>query len=1095
MSSSRTRGSSPRRRHWRALVAGVMGLYLLLLALGALALRLLMPEERLKKAVVATLEARLGRRISVGAVHIDPFSGMALQEVSIQTAMGADSTFPIRTATVERVRLHYRLLPLLKRRVEIYEISLHKPRLDLVFVSRRQREGPAPSRQTQTRADSAVGGTAALPVALELFRAEILDAACTVTMANDTSEMAFGVDGLSFVASSLRVPRGKGDPWSTTEGRAQLTCKRAPAFFRQSLRGSSEMAISGLLHVVLAVEAHTLSDVLANLELGADQARVELPPAAGPLGAMLSGQRLPLVELRAQAAGNVAEGNYLLEHLSVALGRQPLVVLRGALRDLATKPTVQVEVEDGHIPLARLLGVVRPLLAASDYAHLLPSRLSGTLSLAGTQLNGELPRDLRGPSLTANARLALREVSLTLPELVDLQRLNFSVSATAWLDSVGVHEGEGNASLSLRGLLYHADALPLEVAGASLVLAARVAADSGLFHLQAQLNADSALGSTVASQVHLRAGRVASLWRGRVNVDVDHLPLSPLSQDQLRGVASASFAGTIEGLDDISVRGTLALDSLAFGAERGAQLLPPVRVGVTGNMRITPWSVVALDSLLLAFSDFASARLHGEFDLAHQRVSFALDDLVLYHQALPALLPRQVEEQLGELSLSGATHVRGRGVVRLASGQPEFAAEAQLSSAVGGQLPALGLGLSGARLHAVATVGPDLGKCALDLRVDTLLFAALRRSPISGTSASFEVLLPQLRRLTLARGELSVPAFATRALLTGTIEPEPAGARASLQLDLKMQAEDTIRIADAAALVGELQTAATLGLEGSLVNVAGRLEIPFLTVSLPGDISLRGIKATIPFAQQFDVGTMRMMASPAERYAFSGPAGHYPMLFAAHFTHAVPEQGWLTVEHLRFAGYGADNLRMEVFIGGGKVLVPTMLLDAYGGNFGGRIAAEFPTVALADATYSVEGQLSGLNSALLTARRGQPPEKGIVNANFSFAGKGLDVTKSIEVQGSFRITEIGPRVADNLLRALDPQGLDAGIRSARFFINHGFKPRLMSFDLRHGHLYPSIRLSQPWYFPVRIGGGRVELARIPLAFFLQMLKQEALPAY
>jgi len=48
---------------------------------------------------------------------------------------------------------------------------------------------------------------------------------------------------------------------------------------------------------------------------------------------------------------------------------------------------------------------------------------------------------------------------------------------------------------------------------------------------------------------------------------------------------------------------------------------------------------------------------------------------------------------------------------------------------------------------------------------------------------------------------------------------------------------------------------------------------------------------------------------------------------------------------------------------------------------------------------------------------------------------------------------------------------------------------LMTFVLRHGYLYPEIIFAQPWYFPMRLSGGKVELARIPLDMFLRSSNQ------
>ena len=105
----------------------------------------------------------------------------------------------------------------------------------------------------------------------------------------------------------------------------------------------------------------------------------------------------------------------------------------------------------------------------------------------------------------------------------------------------------------------------------------------------------------------------------------------------------------------------------------------------------------------------------------------------------------------------------------------------------------------------------------------------------------------------------------------------------------------------------------------------------------------------------------------------------------------------------------------------------------------------------------------------------------------AFQGRGLDPTQGINVEGFFHITKIGPNFASTLLQGMDPKGADRSIRMTRRFLNSGWKPRLFSFELRHGYVYPSLILAQPWFSPVRLPE-RLEYGRLPLEFFLQTSK-------
>ena len=163
-------------------------------------------------------------------------------------------------------------------------------------------------------------------------------------------------------------------------------------------------------------------------------------------------------------------------------------------------------------------------------------------------------------------------------------------------------------------------------------------------------------------------------------------------------------------------------------------------------------------------------------------------------------------------------------------------------------------------------------------------------------------------------------------------------------------------------------------------------------------------------------------------------------------------------------------------------------ISVQGRTFSSTASIDVRSGSAKNAAFSVKGHVSDLNSARLTSLTREKAE-GTINANFLFSGLGLDINEGIDLSGYFYITDIGPKTADNLLLSLDPESADSGIRNTRFLLKHGFKPKLMSFEIKHGYFYPRIDLSQPWYFPAKIRGGKVELNRIPIQLFIRTFLQ------
>ena len=161
------------------------------------------------------------------------------------------------------------------------------------------------------------------------------------------------------------------------------------------------------------------------------------------------------------------------------------------------------------------------------------------------------------------------------------------------------------------------------------------------------------------------------------------------------------------------------------------------------------------------------------------------------------------------------------------------------------------------------------------------------------------------------------------------------------------------------------------------------------------------------------------------------------------------------------------------------------------GNVGGSLTIDLNSGKLNDISYSMRANASRINSAALTNTRSQDSEETELNVSFAFQGKGVDIDQDIDLDGYFHLTQMGPKFAGTLLEFMDPQGTDRSIQLTRKLLKTGWKPKLFSFELRHGYVYPVLSLSQPWFSPIRIPG-TLKYGRLPLEFFIkqQLAKAE-----
>jgi hypothetical protein len=168
----------------------------------------------------------------------------------------------------------------------------------------------------------------------------------------------------------------------------------------------------------------------------------------------------------------------------------------------------------------------------------------------------------------------------------------------------------------------------------------------------------------------------------------------------------------------------------------------------------------------------------------------------------------------------------------------------------------------------------------------------------------------------------------------------------------------------------------------------------------------------------------------------------------------------------------------------GILQIPWFAIRLFEGNIGGALRVDPGSGRLDDIRYKIRAQASRINAAALIQDRQRMEEETEINATLQFEGRGADPKGNIDLEGSFNITGMGPKFASTVLKALDPKGSDRSIRLTRRLLDAGWKPRLLAFELRHGYVYPSLALSQPWFSPVRIPG-ILEYGRLPLEFFLQ----------
>ncbi|MCP4584037.1 MAG: hypothetical protein GY839_20690 [candidate division Zixibacteria bacterium] len=155
--------------------------------------------------------------------------------------------------------------------------------------------------------------------------------------------------------------------------------------------------------------------------------------------------------------------------------------------------------------------------------------------------------------------------------------------------------------------------------------------------------------------------------------------------------------------------------------------------------------------------------------------------------------------------------------------------------------------------------------------------------------------------------------------------------------------------------------------------------------------------------------------------------------------------------------------------------------------------------------YKINSTFSDINFDVLVSnvkgRGRKKSSEAMIGGNLAFEGTGLPLPgTNYFLEGTLDVTEIGPRTAERLLKFIDPLEENPGIADTRklmsrkfLFFDTSYKPRWFSFAIRHGNLYPSLYMDQPFYadfLPLMRINMPIRYSRIPLSAALKNILEQ-----
>ena len=1051
--SKKGRSTAPWKQRLLRVVLWAFVLLIGVLILGLILLQVF-PKEKAGAILSEKMSSAMGRWVQIEKVSIHPFGRISVQgiEVGFTQREGMEG----KMLTLDRLEVRFKLFSLLRRRLEITGVVIDKPSLHVI------------SMPQEVAVPEAKPKSAALPFSFGLFQLVLNDFQCTLTLPDGSGKGQMTLTGIHLEMANLNFPRNYLEAPAKLRGRLRLFTQNGEFIFNTN---RADFHFITDVHIVAEWQRESRWFLNADVGFGLPDAQKD-------------------EEIRAdfQVQGTGFGEKVQLEKANLSIGSQRLLRLEGTLEHLGPDAEVDLTFSGDRLSLRALAQSLERYLPGVWTASFATMNLDGSLLLAAGRVSGDLK------NLRFQHKSELQNGKFQYPEAgVDLHEGSLMLQTAGTWTTHGIQDGAISGKMGVGSLrLGMKDSV--SVSGDRIFLQFDSKLDSNFIPFHGSLV--GGIGNVLGGSLDLRFRWTSEEKPGGTfdkvvlggQIRMDSLRLESLPNNgpsQMSGVLSMAADVKARGLGDIDILLDVSSPGIQYKFDDAVESTPPLRMdsqwALRGDSQFQVWT---LDSATVNFNDLFFAHLSGRMVSKQRKFIIALDGQI-QNRGLPDYFPAKIRKQLEGIRLWGreeiAVHLAGtpardstaisvNGTLRVKDLGAELPFQLLRIENVQGEMV---FGGSAARMEGDA-----------DLFVRDVTMEKLRSQPISESRLHFDWSLIPGKSLDVRQGTVDVREMGVWGSFSFGINPIVPFPQMTAAVDMDFRSRDSVEVAKGMAVLGSLGCrfhGETINAEKQWVRLSGNIRIDSLDVVGDDLFRVHRLSGEVPIRLDADQGKMQFLPqkeyNPPNWIAYENQRLVYRNLSAS--------LGNLHAEEIEIAGYHMNNLTLDVGMDKGFVRIPWFNVNILEGNFGGSVLLSLGSGGKNEIAYEIHAQASRINSASLANTKGGSDEETELNATLAFRGKGIDPAQGMYLDGFFHITKIGPNFASTLLQGLDPSGSDRSIRMTRGLLNTGWKPNLFSFELRHGYVYPSLSLSQPWFSPLRIPG-KLEYGRLPLEFFLKM---------
>ena len=1095
-----------RKKRNKKIVRILLGIgiaFLALVALTTLILKIIFPPAKLKHLAISQIENAINRKVELGDAWLNPFTGVSLADLKIYDPAHDDSPVPVFLQS-DKILLRWNLFSLVKKEINIYKIQITRPVLNISQDKnlRWNFDDLIAADSLATPDTSTVAMT--IPLALKLKELSFENVTANIAMQMSDTIVTIKTGGVSLRIDDLFLKADTEENLiNKTRASFKLFTDDQPWEFTLTTDSPPEITtLTTTLKLAIDIDINGLQKVNGTGNIAFENVMLQLWNDQNPEPQQFKFPDPEMASLSLAFATDADQGILSLDHLNAYLAKENIFNIKGTITQLLDQPNINLEVTESEFELKNIATSIIAFLPDSLRRQFQDIALHGKASIKGTKINGNPLSEKLDDALAFLFVLSVDDIDATYPEAgANLDNLRLQCTAAGIVNANGVPKTDIVANLAIDNVAIAVDTLQFSFRDWKLHFTSSLDAD--FFPATADVNfaIGDFLGAPLTFFMNFTAQDQLNTYQLVGELSLKELPLRNIPEAMMEG--SIDFGAKLhsESLDQINIAMSLITDiiELTMEDEPEPYIFSPMDLHANALIATdTTFEKFDFKEITMQVNDFASGLMHGDFIIgAEQKLTLLVDEFKVDHEKVMAIVPAQLLVDLETLKIFGHSNMTANLVVAI----PEtddliIQADGKIKVNAGIDYPEVFFKLD--RIDGEIEFDSD-GESAnikLNALLDSLTIKDVQDVPLRNMPITAFGHLPDFETFILDSSFLHIPELMTHAKVIATIDSLSGNfiVNGTGRLITNTENQSVSLMNDMIRLNGSLSLDIDMNYVGDIVAVTGRLDIDYLKVDYEDLAQVDSIQGILHFTQKFDIETEKIVKSPAAESFIAQAGAYYYDLLRPYYRQESDKLSHVRIGRINAMDYFATDLTIDLSIQNERIEIPRFSLQAYDGNLSGLAYVNLHEGLLDQIEWRVKANLTRLNSAKLIPAQRLKSRGAELNLNLELSGQGVDPTSQFDIGGYLYVTKIGPQFTDNVLRSLDPKSTDKSIQDTRRLLNWGYKPRLISFEIKHDNLYPKIYLTKATLLtkliPLNLAGGKIELARIPLKIFLSNLKTE-----